>query len=222
MLLPFHTHHRQAGVAALQLATGAGLRGRMWQSVVRAKITNQASVLRSNGADPAALSAMAGRVQPADPDNIEARAARHYWGALFTDFVRENESDTRNAMLNYGYAVMRAAVARALVAAGLLPSVGLHHASQLNPFNLADDLLEPFRPLVDAVAWRLADSGTQRDGPLKLSDRQALAGVLLAPTRMAEETVTALVATEMAATALVRALEARTARALLLPTLACV
>ena len=220
MLLPFHTHHRQAAIAALQLAAGPGLRGRLWQSLVRAKITNQAAVLHMNGFAPTALHAMAGRVQPADPDNIEARAARHYWGALFADFVRENESDTRNAMLNYGYAVLRGAVARALVAAGLLPSVGLHHASQLNPFNLADDMLEPFRPIVDLAVWNLFTRGTRREGVLTLSDRQYLAGILLEPARIGEETVTSLVATEMAATGLVRALEAQTARVLLLPTIA--
>jgi CRISPR-associated protein Cas1 len=220
MLLPFHTHHRQAAVAALQLAAGAGLRGRLWQSLVRAKISNQAAVLQTNGVDPTALHAMAARVRPADPDNIEARAARHYWGALFTDFVRENDADTRNAMLNYAYAVTRGAVARALVAAGLLPSVGIHHASQLNPFNLADDLLEPFRPMVDLAVWRLADGGRRRVGGLTVTDRQSLAGILLEPARMGDEIVTALVATEMAATSLVRALETQTARVLLLPMLA--
>ncbi len=219
MLLPFHTHHRQASVARLQLATGAGLRGRLWQSIVRGKIINQAAVLKASGADPAALHAMAGRVQPADPDNVEARAARHYWGALFSDFVREDEADVRNAMLNYGYAVMRGAIARALVAAGLLPCIGIHHASQLNAFNLADDLIEPFRPFVDTAVWRLADRGVRRDAVLTLADRQSLAGILLAPARMGDETVTCLVATEIAASALVRSLEMQTARALLLPTL---
>jgi CRISPR-associated protein Cas1 len=219
MLLPFHTHHRQASVAALQLAAGAGLRGRLWQTLVRAKITNQASVLQASGAEPMPLYAMATRVLPADPDNVEARAARHYWGVLFADFVRENESDLRNAMLNYGYAVMRGAIARSLVAVGLLPCLGIHHASQLNPFNLADDLIEPFRPFIDWAVWRLADGGSRRDGVLTLADRQSLAGILLTPARMGDETVTCLVATEMVATAVVRAFEMQTARVLLLPTL---
>jgi CRISPR-associated protein Cas1 len=219
IMLPFHTHHRQAAVAAIQLAAGPGLRGRLWQSLVRAKIANQAAVLQAAESNPAALHAMAARVQPGDPDNVEARAARHYWGALFADFVRENDEDARNAMLNYGYAVMRSAVARALVAAGLLPTIGIHHASQLNPFNLADDLLEPFRPLVDLAVWRLADRGRRREGQLTLTDRQSLAGVLLAPVAMGDESVTALVATEMAATGLVRALETKSGRLRLLPTI---
>jgi len=219
MLLPFHTHYRQAAVAGLQFAAGEGLCARLWQSLVRTKIANQAAVLESHGADAAALYAMAKRVKPADPENVEARAARHYWSTLFSDFVRENESDARNAMLNYGYAVMRGAVARALVAAGLLPALGVHHASQLNSFNLADDVIEPFRPLVDLAVWRLADEGKRCCGPLTLADRRSLAGIPLMPALVGSETVTALVATEMAAASLVRAFETKTARVLLLPTL---
>ncbi len=217
MVLPFHTHHRQAAVAALQLGTGPGLRGRVWQALVRAKICNQAGTLAACTGSQAALMAMAARVQPGDPDNVEARAARHYWGCLFAGFVREDERDTRNAMLNYGYAVARGAVARGLVAAGLLPSVGVHHASQLNPFNLADDMIEPFRPLVDAAVWRLCDGGRRPASPLTLAQRQSLAGVLLDPVRMGSETVTVLVATEMAAAGLVRALEGASAKLLMLP-----
>jgi CRISPR-associated protein Cas1 len=217
ILLPFHTHHRQAAVAALQIGAGEGLRGRLWQALVRAKIDNQAAVLRACGGDAAALTTMAGRVQPEDPDNIEARAARHYWGALFADFIRENEADPRNAMLNYGYAVLRGAVARALVAAGLLPAIGLHHASQHNAFNLADDVIEPFRPIVDLAAWRLAGRGQRPATALTLTERQTLAGVLLEPVRVGRETVTALVATEMAAAGLVRALEGKSAKLLVLP-----
>lgn len=220
MLLPFHTHHRQAAVATAQLAATPALRGRLWQSLTRAKITNQAAVLHATGGDPQALHAMATRVQTDDPDNVEARAARHYWGALFQGFVREDETDTRNAMLNYAYAVLRGAVARALVASGLLPAIGLHHASQQNPFNLADDMIEPFRPIADLAVWRLAGNGARPASPLSLPQRQELAGVLLDSAKMARETVTVLVATEMAAIALVRALEGASAKLLLLPTLA--
>jgi CRISPR-associated protein Cas1 len=219
LALPFHRHHRQAEVAALQVALGASPRRRLWQALARAKIRNQAAVLVLCGKarEAAPLRAMAARVAPGDPENIEARAARHYWPRLFPDFVREDAADRRNAMLNYGYAVMRAAVARGLVAAGLLPALGLHHASALNPFNLADDLLEPFRPLVDALVWRLADRGEGRAGEFTRAQRQSLAGILLATVRMGRENVTALVASEMAAVALVRAIAAARAGALILP-----
>jgi CRISPR-associated protein Cas1 len=215
--LPFHTHHRQAAIAALQLGTGEGLRRRLWQTIVRAKMTNQAAILGRCGHDPTALHAMAALVRPGDPDNVEARAARHYWGTLFSSFVRDDAGDPRNAMLNYGYAVLRGAVARGLVAAGFLPSVGLHHASQLNPFNLADDMIEPFRPIVDLAVWQATASGARPDRAMNLADRQTLAGVLLEPARVGTENVTVLVATEAAAASLVRAMDGNTSKALLLP-----
>jgi CRISPR-associated protein Cas1 len=217
LVLPFHRHHRQANIAQIQLGATAALRKRLWQVVVRTKISNQATILDicTDGAGP--MLAMADRVNPGDPDNIEARAARHYWSRLFPDFIRQNSDDLRNSMLDYGYAVMRAAVARALVGAGLLPSIGLHHASALNPFNLADDVLEPFRPIVDRVVWRLSDRGFVCGGHLTLEHRQTLAGVLLETTRMGGEVVTSLVGTEIAAVSLVRAFEAATAKILLLP-----
>lgn len=217
ILLSFHTHHRQAAIAAMQLSTGDGLRRRLWQVLARAKIINQAAVLSACGGRAEALTAMATRIQPGDPENIEARAARHYWGALFADFTRDNNEDPRNAMLNYGYAVLRGAVARALVAVGLLPAIGVHHASQLNAFNLADDFIEPFRPILDLAVWKLAGNGQRPADGLTLVERQALAGVLLSPTRVGKETVTVLVATEMAAAGLVRALEGRSAKLLALP-----
>jgi CRISPR-associated protein Cas1 len=217
MVLPFHRHHRQAEVAALQIGAGNGLRNRLWQALVRSKICNQAAVLESCGQASAPLRAMADRVTPGDVENTEARAARHYWSRLFAHFVRENTQDRRNAMLNYGYAVMRAAVARGLAAAGLLPAIGLHHASALNPFNLADDIIEPFRPVVDRLVWRLSDSGRTREGEMAITHRQALAGVLLEPVLLGRETVTALVASEMVASGLVRAMEGASARLLTLP-----
>ena len=217
--LPFHRHHRQAEIAAIQIAATESLRNRLWQTIIHAKITNQAALLDQVGGHAAPLYAMAERVTPGDPDNIEARAARHYWARLFPDFTRQDESDLRNAMLNYGYAIMRAAIARALVASGLLPAFGLHHASALNPFNLADDLLEPFRPIVDTLVWRLADHGLTRSGNLTLDHRRALAGVLLEPAIMANATLTALTATEQAAASLTQALEAKSAKILRLPAL---
>ena len=123
----------------------------MWQSIVCAKVVNQASVLRWSGktVQAATIFKMAERVRSGDPDNVEATAAQRYFPALFGEtFVRRNE-DGRNAALNYGYAILRGAVARTLAVYGFLPAFGIHHRSALNAFNLADDLMEPFRPLVD-------------------------------------------------------------------------
>ena len=221
MALPFHRHHRQGEVAARQAALGAPLKKRLWQKIVRAKILNQAAALAALGRDCAQpLREMARRVGSGDPANTEARAARHYWGQLFAEFRREDTADRRNMLLNYGYAVVRSGVARALVAAGFLPALGLSHASASNAFNLADDLVEPFRPFVDVLAWRTAGEGRASRETLSLDDRRTMAGALLLEARVGEETVTLLAAAEKAAESLARAIEERAAGPLSLPELA--
>lgn len=215
--LPFHVHHRQAGVAQLQASATAPLKKRLWQQIVRRKIENQASSLkRVDPREASALRAMALRVGSGDPENIEAQAARHYWSRLWTGFRREDEADRRNMLLNYGYAVLRSAVARSLVAVGLIPAFGLKHASVSNAFNLADDLLEPFRPFVDIQALALSGEGGEQ---LTLVDRQRMAGILLEPCRIENETVTLLNATEQSCQSLVRCLENKSALPLVLPVL---
>ncbi len=106
---------------------------------------------------------IARHVEPGDPDNVEARAARYYWGRLFADYIRDDPADRRNKLLNYGYAVVRAGVARALVASGFMPALGVSHQGAANAFNLADDLFEPFRPFVDRLAWTTSAQGTGKD-----------------------------------------------------------
>ncbi len=219
VLLPFHRHYRQAGVAALQAAASLPLKKRLWQTIVQAKIANQAAALEDCGGDSRALQAMARLVGSGDPDNTEARAAREYWGRLFPDYVRENDADRRNMMLNYGYAVVRSAVARAAVAVGLLPALGLHHASVTNAFNLADDLVEPFRPFVDVLVWEMSDRGRRADGEPSVADRRELAAVLLRKARFGAETVTLLTASERTAESLVLALEGASPALLRLPAL---
>lgn len=218
LLLPFHGHHRQAAVAAMQTAASLPLRKRLWQAVVRAKIANQAALLAALGREGAGpLRAMLRHVGSGDPTNVEARAARAYWSHLWPGFRREDEGDRRNALLNYGYAVLRAAVARALVACGLLPAFGIGHAGAANAFNLADDMLEPFRPFADRVAHGLAAGGGR--GSLTREERAALAGLLLAECRIGGETMTLLNACERVAQTLVAAMEARAAGRLVLPVL---
>lgn len=219
LALPFHSHHRQAAVAAMQLGCSGPLRKRLWQAVVTAKIRNQAAVLTTLDRQGAAgVDAMARLVGSGDSDNIEARAAREYWKRLFPDFVRDGPRDYRNKCLNYGYAVVRACIARALVAYGLLPSQGIHHASVTNAFNLADDMVEPFRPFVDQLVWTLADQGRRRDGDPSRDDRRSLAGLPGADVRIGGETVSLLVATEMAAASLIDAMEGATPAVLKLPS----
>ena len=216
--LPFHRHHRQSAIAALQVALTQPLRKRLWQVLVVAKIENQARCLELAGKPAGNVRAMAKLVASGDPDNVEARAAREYWRLLFASFTRADEQDLRNKMLNYGYAVLRAAVARALVANGLLPCFGLFHASAANAFNLADDILEPFRPLVDRKVLGLAESEDPK-ATLTVEHRRALAGILNADVRLQEKTVSVLIAAEMAAESLVRAMEASSPALLSLPRL---
>ena len=219
VMLPFHTHHRQAEIAALQISVSEPFRKRCWQAVVARKIENQAAHLQQLGRnDHRAVLAMAGRVKSGDPENIEARAARAYWSALFDDFVRASEQDLRNKLLNYGYAVIRAGVARALVAYGLLPCFGLHHASATNAFNLADDLVEPFRPFVDSLAHHRA-AGRDKDSDLGIDDRRAMASVLLENCSFEGGQMHLLHACEGVAMSLVRAMQEAKPSLLSLPVL---
>ena len=217
--LPFHTHHRQAAVASMQLGLSQPLKKRLWQTLVIAKIENQAACLDACGRDGTAVAAIAKFVTSGDTENTEARAARVYWSALFDDFIRGDETDLRNAMLNYGYAIVRSAIARALVASGLLPCFGLFHDSAANAFNLADDLFEPFRPLVDAKVFALSENGTRKSGELVISERRALAGLLHEDVKFGIETVSVLIATERAAASLVRSMESSSPLLLELPRL---
>lgn len=218
VLLPFHQHHAQAHVAHNQIAMSLPLKKRLWQKLVVAKIENQAAVLREIGSDEAqALSAMAGRVGSGDPDNLEAQAARAYWPLLFDGFRRHDE-DRRNGLLNYGYAVVRAALARACVASGLLPAFGVHHSSRVNAFNLVDDLLEPFRPSVDRMVRRRveAEPGVHE---LTVEDRRHMAGILGESVSIDDERQTVLAATEAVAASLVRAIDGASAALLAVPAL---
>ena len=218
--LPFGRHHRQADVARIQAAAGKPLKKRLWQILVQSKIRNQAAALDAVGRfGGGVLREMAGRVGSGHPNNVEAQAARYYWDQLWTGFKRSDEGDRRNMLLNYGYAVVRSGVARALVASGLIPAFGLHHASVANAFNLADDVFEPFRPFVDVLAWRTAPDGVSCRDPLSLADRRTMATALLAEARMDDDVVTLLVAAERASDSLVRCFDARAVTGLDLPEL---
>lgn len=217
VILPFHRHHLQADVAHVQVGLAMAVKKRLWQSLVRAKIRNQASVLAGVGAENRALIAMIPHVGSGDTANTEARAARAYWSLLFADFIRSNAGDRRNALLNYGYAIVRSAVARSLVAVGLLPAFGVNHSSVTNAFNLADDLVEPFRPFVDREVWALSARGAFSDGAVTVEERRALASILTRTADLDAEAVSLLTATERAGESLVRAMRASDPALLKLP-----
>ncbi|MBN1589085.1 MAG: type II CRISPR-associated endonuclease Cas1 [Pirellulales bacterium] len=151
MFLPLVGHFAQAQRFAAQARLSLPTRKRLWRQLVRAKIKAQAETLEELHGTDHGLEKLVPLVRSGDPANVEARAARRYWSRLFVDvdFRRHRENEDQNLLLNYGYAVLRAIVARAICGAGLHPSLGLHHHNRSNAFCLADDLMEPFRPTVD-------------------------------------------------------------------------
>lgn len=177
MMLPLDAHHVQTERHRAQVTASEPVKKRAWQTLVRVKIAQQGGVLAHFTGHHGGLLPMSSRVRSGDPDNLEAQAAQRYWPRLFgKEFRRDRTADGINALLNYGYAVIRAAVARAVVASGLIPSLGVFHRNRANPFCLADDLLEPYRPFVD---WRvkLLVTGTGGKVP-SLDDRETRAALL--------------------------------------------
>lgn len=155
-MLPFAAHTTTQETVAAQLGATAAVQGRLWRQVVRAKILNQSELLRRLGFDACRrLRAMADEVKNYDAENVEAQAARIYFRTLAPDpgFVRAREGTWPNPALNYGYGVLRAAVARALVGSGLTCFRGVHHHNRYNAFCLADDMMEPYRPFVDQYVF---------------------------------------------------------------------
>ena len=160
MLLTLDGHHVQAKRIEAQIAASAPTVKRLWAAVVKAKLEQQAAALEAAGAPTAPLTALVAKVRSGDPDNIEAQGARRYWSLLFgPDFRRDQDGGGLNGMLNYGYTILRSATARAVVAAGLHPSIGLHHSNDANAMRLVDDVMEPFRPVVDLKVWQLRHAG---------------------------------------------------------------
>lgn len=167
MLLPLAGNSMIGPRQADQLAASVPLQKRLWQQIIRAKILAQADNLADDNPLAGKLADMATAVRSGDPNNLEAQAARHYWSAWrpCDSFRRDPDGQGLNGILNYGYAVLRAAVARAVVAAGLNPTMGIHHHNRSNSFCLADDLMEPLRPLVDDIARELWRSGCESLDP---------------------------------------------------------
>ena len=155
LLLPLCGNTTQNERFRDQLETSVPLKKQLWQQTVKQKIQNQAYVLAQvTGREEKGMNVWADNVRSGDPDNIEARAAAYYWRYLFPDiptFVRGREGEPPNNLLNYGYAILRAVIARSLVGSGLLPTLGIHHHNRYNAYCLADDIMEPYRPYVDQL-----------------------------------------------------------------------
>lgn len=224
LMLPLVGNVIQTKRLAAQAAAPLPLRKRLWQQIVRRKIIAQGELLQSLHGDDLGLAELAGAVRSGDADNREAVASRRYWPALFEasnpggtgvppvgQFHRRFDAPDANRLLNYGYAVLRAVMGRAICGAGLHPSLGLHHHHRENAFCLADDLLEPYRPLVDAAVVEYVGC-RGHDAPLDRSAKQALLGAILARYRADGEVRTLFEICARTAVSLVRALERQSDR----------
>jgi len=166
MLWPLEGHHAQGARMRAQWTARASLSKQAWKSIVIAKIRMQGAALDAIGETGGGLRRLAGAVRSGDVTNVEAMAARRYWPMMMgREFRRDPTGDGLNSLLNYGYTVLRSASARAVVAAGLNPTIGIHHSNRGNAFALADDLMEPFRPIIDFVARDIARESTPELDP---------------------------------------------------------
>jgi len=160
LLMPLDGNSLQNERFRAQVNASEPLKKQLWQQTVQAKIRNQAAILRAIDGDVNQLNIWANEVRSGDVDNREAHAAAWYWPRVFPQFpgfIRQRGGEPPNAWLNYGYAILRAIVARNLVGSGLLPTLGIHHANKYNAYCLADDIMEPYRPYVDWVVRNMLD-----------------------------------------------------------------
>ncbi|MCB1960166.1 MAG: type II CRISPR-associated endonuclease Cas1 [Rhodocyclaceae bacterium] len=205
VFLPFLAHSRTTRLMRKQMDIPRPLAKQAWANIVRRKIENQSAVLRfcaKNGVDR--MDSYARRVRSGDTENLEGQAAAFYFTQLFGQGFYRTADHWTNAALDYGYAVLRGAIARGLVAHGMHPPIGLFHASEQNAFNLADDLIEPFRPLIDL---HVAKNPAFTEGDLSPQDKAELVALLNVDVGMPQGKMSALSAIEYAVESLARLFE---------------
>ncbi len=220
VFLPWLQHSRATRLLRLQMRLGRPLVKQLWARIIRRKIENQQHCLQLLDIDDAGnLAGLARRLRSGDPENLEGQAASFYFPRLFGKGFYRDIPNGFNAALNYGYAVLRGAIARGLVAHGLLPSLGIFHGSEQNAYNLADDLIEPFRPLVDLHVANTSRSPLRADPKLTPEDKARLVSLLHVDIGMPRGTMSVLSAVEQTVESLVRAYEQNDAALLELPEL---
>jgi CRISPR-associated protein Cas1 len=180
--IPFNQHSRFTQTANSQKQWTESFKNRLWQKIVKQKILNQAEVIRKYSFSKyKTLQNICDRVQSGDKTNCEAFAAKIYWESIFDNFSRNQDGDIRNSALNYGYAIIRGAVARSLSASGFIMCFGIHHANDLNAFNLTDDIIEPYRPFIDNIVIEMfKDKETRNSIELSKEHKVKLLSVLSA------------------------------------------
>ncbi len=216
LLMPYAQHSRQLRALQRQLGASAPLQKRLWQHIVQTKIANQAAVLDSLGL-PHTLRSRATQVQSGDPGNVEAAAAGEYFRAILANGATRRTEDRVNSALNYGYALVRSHLARLLAGYGFTTAIGLHHHSELNPYNLADDLIEPFRPIVDAYVLRVSAQSPNADGELPKAERLEILDIFAKYAIIGGKRQQVRVAADIVVSSLVSALEQGDASLLVLP-----
>ncbi len=158
-LTPISAHHQSSLITSLQASCGNTLNNQLWKKIVSRKLKHQVAVLKLKDKDSQKISALIARITSGDRHNIEAQAAKIYWRQILGDrFRRKRFGKTPNDLLNYGYIILRSALARHVVAAGLHPSLGIHHRHQRNSFCLVDDLIEPYRTITDLTVLHCIES----------------------------------------------------------------
>lgn len=214
LLLNLDGHTLQSARFAAQVEASAPLKKQLWQQTVSAKINNQAAMLEWQRVPVNNMKNWAKEVKSGDPENHEGTAAAYYWKHIFThtavgpNFKREREGLPPNNMLNYSYAIIRAVIARSLVASGLLPTLGIFHRNQYNAYCLADDIMEPYRPFADKVVWDLVRMNGQY---LELSPamKKALLNIPAMDVKIRDEKSPLLVAVQKTTASLAKCFEGK-------------
>jgi CRISPR-associated protein Cas1 len=217
LFLPLESNTLQSERFTQQASLGKSVKKRIWKQLIIQKIRLQGQVLKDITGKDAGLWPLAKKVRSGDPENIEAQAARRYWARLFQSFKRDREAEDQNRYLNYGYAVLRALVARSLCATGLHPCLGIHHHNRYNAYALADDVMEPYRPYIDTNVWRIVEHYGQRSDMDKALREELLQFVKM-PLKVEEETVTMQAAIRKTVQSLSKIVQGRNQQ-LVLPTI---
>ncbi len=209
----------QAERFATQINASVPLKKQLWALTVEQKITNQAAILKQqNQGEHELLLAYSKQIRSGDPENVEGRAAAYYWKHIFGEdkkFIRDREGASPNHVLNYGYAIIRASIARALVGSGLMPTLGIHHRNKYNAYCLADDIMEPYRPVVDNIICQMLKEGQVADEITK-ENKQTILQLLAHDVMIDGEKSPLLIAMQRTSASLVKCFEG-TQRKILYP-----
>ena len=222
LVLPMSGNHVFTEKLRYQLNATEPLKKQLWKQTIQQKILNQAAVLERLGKNTENMKYWANSVNSGDPENYEARAAAYYWKNMFDEqdkFTRHRYGDAPNNLLNYGYAILRAVVARSLVASGCLPALGIFHRNKYNAFCLADDIMEPYRPYVDVLVLQiLEDADANFDGELSKEIKQKLLQVPVIDVLLDKEKSPLMVGMQRTTASLMKCYEGE-ARKILYPEL---